>query len=99
MLEERAAMLGSKVSISEFRPDSRAEAGQLLVIPEPLAADAVCGEPDPANAASLLAGLRRAVERMSVRRFLGTRNRTAAEALDHRCRHFVLRVTPNTWPS
>lgn len=62
MLEDRAGMLGKTVSISEYRSDAAAAHGTLRVIPQPLAKRAVCGKPDPANAKSLLDGLRLAVE-------------------------------------
>lgn len=61
MLQERAARIGSKVRIREYRAGSRAAAGELLVIAQSLPKPQVCGQPDPANAASLLEGLRQAV--------------------------------------
>jgi len=62
MLAERANILGKSVSLKEYSSAAMAAAGQLLVIPQPLANDAVCGQLDPANAQSLLDGLDRAVD-------------------------------------
>ena len=62
MLAERAAAIGKKVTISEYRPGTEASSGELQVLPVPLAAPASPGELNPANAESLLQGLRRAVE-------------------------------------
>ena len=62
MLAERANILGKSVSLQEYSSTAMAAAGQLLVIPQPLANDAVCGQIDPANAQSLLDGLDRAVD-------------------------------------
>jgi 4-hydroxythreonine-4-phosphate dehydrogenase len=60
-LEKRAAMIGSPVRIREYSGGARANSGELLVIPQALPQALVCGRPDPANAAGLLDGLRRAV--------------------------------------
>ena len=57
VIESRASMLGVSAS-------------GLTVLSEPLANPAVCGTPDPANAESLLAGLKRAVEGCTVRQVL-----------------------------
>ena len=63
LLEARAAKLGWQVSIREFdSPEARAAPGELLVMPQALPNPAVCGTPDPANALSLLDGIKRAVE-------------------------------------
>ena len=62
MLAQRAAMLGKSVKINAYEPGSALEAGALTVIEVPLPNTAVCGQPDIANAQSLLDGLSRAVE-------------------------------------
>jgi 4-hydroxythreonine-4-phosphate dehydrogenase len=62
MLSDRAAALGVDVDITEYGPGATGKSGTLRVIPIPLDSSPVCGQPDPGNAASLLAGLRRAVE-------------------------------------
>lgn len=62
MLAGRAESLGRNISIHDYAEPGSAGAGQLRVLPVPLEAPAICGRPDPANAASLLAGLKRAVE-------------------------------------
>jgi len=55
-------MLGLPLSIVTYSAGVTAGRGELLVLPQPLKNPAVCGVPDPANAASLLAGLKRAVD-------------------------------------
>ena len=62
MLSERAASIGSSVELADYTPGSASEVGVLPVIAQPLAAKAVCGQPDPRNAQSLLDGLRRGVD-------------------------------------
>ena len=60
VLETRARKLGVDVTI--LSPDaSNASANYLRVLSEPIVNPSVCGMPDPANATSLLAGLKRAV--------------------------------------
>lgn len=61
MLAERAAAIGKTVKISEYVANAAASAGELLVLPVALEAPAVPGKLNPANAESLLKGLRRAV--------------------------------------
>ena len=68
VLERRAAQLGLAVTLEHFDPDSgtgsAATAGQrsvLRVLPQPMPNPLVCGTPDPANAAALLATLDRAM--------------------------------------
>jgi 4-hydroxythreonine-4-phosphate dehydrogenase len=62
MLEDRARLLGRQISLREYSPGANRVDGALCVLPVPLAHKAVCGRPDPANAQSLLDGLRRGVE-------------------------------------
>lgn len=62
MLAERATALGMTVTIQEYAADSDIRGTGLNVLPVPLANKAVCGSPDPANAQSLLDGLRRGVD-------------------------------------
>lgn len=62
MLAERAALLGRSVTIREYSSGHRGSDGELTVLPVPLSRNAVCGTLDPANAQSLLDGLRRGVE-------------------------------------
>ena len=62
MLAERAAAIGRTITLSEYVPGTTASAGELQVLPVPLATPANPGELNPANAESLLHGLRRAVE-------------------------------------
>ena len=59
-LEMRARQLGVKVDLELYGGGSTSRA-DISLLPIELAAPAVCGEPDPANAAALLQGLRRAV--------------------------------------
>lgn len=61
MLLDRAEKLGKSIRLREYVASSRRSTGELQVISQPLVNTAVCGRPDPANAESLLAGLRRAV--------------------------------------
>lgn len=65
-LSARASKLGRPTRIREFDVDkphrAQCRSGELLVLPQKLANATVCGAPDPANAESLLAGLRRAVD-------------------------------------
>jgi len=62
MLAERARLLNRPVSFKEYSSAATTAAGELLVLPQPLPNTAVCGQLDPANAQSLLAGLDRAVD-------------------------------------
>ncbi len=66
LLRSRAALIGLDVTITEVAPDGRvpesAAAGELLVVPLPFPAAAACGQPDTANAETLLDGLRHAVD-------------------------------------
>ena len=62
MLSQRAKMLGRSPGIHDYEPGSSLEAGALAVIDTPLTNAAICGQPDTANAQSLLDGLSRAVE-------------------------------------
>ncbi|MEX2496324.1 MAG: 4-hydroxythreonine-4-phosphate dehydrogenase PdxA [Woeseia sp.] len=64
LLEERARSLGWKVRLREFDSAQPASAGdgELLVMPQTLPNPRVCGQPDPVNSASLLEGIRRAVD-------------------------------------
>ncbi len=62
MLAGRAKLLAAPVSIREYVADARASFGELLVLPQPLAHEVVCGIPDTANAQYLLNGLKRAVD-------------------------------------
>ena len=65
LLRNRATQVGIDVTVTEIDPaDSgsrRAGSDELLVIAERFAQAPRCGSPDPANAAALLAGIRRAV--------------------------------------
>jgi 4-hydroxythreonine-4-phosphate dehydrogenase len=66
LLRSRAAQIGLDVEITEVAidggPARRAAVGELLVVPFPFPADAACGQPDTANAETLLDGLRHAVD-------------------------------------
>ena len=62
MLVERAAAIGKNVEISAYEPGSEVAEGTLQVLAIPLAEPATPGVLNPANADSLLQGLRRAVE-------------------------------------
>jgi 4-hydroxythreonine-4-phosphate dehydrogenase len=64
LLRERAAAIGLDITITEIASDAAAPraAGELLVVPFPFPAAVACGEPDPANAQTLLDGLRHAVD-------------------------------------
>ena len=62
MLADRATAIGRKINLSAYDPDSEAAAGSLQVLDIPLAEPATPGQLNPANAKSLLDGLRRAVE-------------------------------------
>jgi 4-hydroxythreonine-4-phosphate dehydrogenase len=62
MLAERAAALDLHIPIHEYSADRDIRGAGLNVLPVPLANKAVCGSPDPANAQSLLDGLRRGVD-------------------------------------
>lgn len=66
VLRARADMIGVDVKISEIAPDDpadrRRQGNELLVIPFRFPAAVECGRPDPANAATLLDGLRHAIQ-------------------------------------
>ena len=66
LLRTRAAQTGFDVTINEIAAESgvaaRAADGELLVVPFPFPAAAECARPDPANAQTLLDGLRHAVD-------------------------------------
>lgn len=61
MLRARAAAIGSSVTITDYTPDAPPACGELQVLPVALNTAATAGELNPANAASLLDGLRRGV--------------------------------------
>lgn len=69
-LEARARRLGVDVSILDAESGGSARNG-LRVIAEALPNASVCGTPDPANAQSLLSGLKRAVQACLDGRFSG----------------------------
>ena len=66
LLRSRAADIGLEVAIREVPPDgplpNSDSRGELRVVPFPFPAAVACGKPDAANAATLLAGLRHAVD-------------------------------------
>lgn len=66
VLRARADLTGVNVTISEVAPDMRGgrprQGNELLVVPFRFPAAAECGRPDPANAGTLLDGLRYAVQ-------------------------------------
>jgi 4-hydroxythreonine-4-phosphate dehydrogenase len=69
VLERRAAQLGLTVTLEHFDPDGeRDSAGPmgrgpvLRILPQPVPNPAVCGKPDPVNAAALLETLDRAMD-------------------------------------
>ena len=62
MLRARAALLGLSIPMHKYAAGKPLATVGLNVLPHPLARTAVCGKPDPANAKSLLSGLRRAVD-------------------------------------
>ncbi len=61
MLADRCRLLGLDVSIREYDAATSSDGNGLQVLPQPLARPAVCGNPDPRNARSLLDGIDRAV--------------------------------------
>jgi 4-hydroxythreonine-4-phosphate dehydrogenase len=72
LLAARAAALGLKLAISEWRDETPSvphRAGTLPVLPLPLAREAVAGRPDPANARYVLGLLDAAVARCLAGRF------------------------------
>jgi 4-hydroxythreonine-4-phosphate dehydrogenase len=75
VLHARARLIGVDVRINEVAPDAPGErpreANELLVAPFPCPAPTACGRPDPANARTLLDGLRYAVEGAVDGRFSG----------------------------
>jgi 4-hydroxythreonine-4-phosphate dehydrogenase len=65
LLRKRAATIGLDVTVTEIAADAaagNANVGELLVVPFPFPAATKCGQPDPANAQTLLDGLRHAVD-------------------------------------
>ena len=66
LLRQRADRIGLTVSVTEVSPDApggrRRGRDELLVVPFPFPSPATCGQPDNANAETLLHGLRFAVE-------------------------------------
>lgn len=75
VLRDRAKLIGVDVKISEVAPDAPGkrprEDSELLVVAYPCPSPVVCGRPDPANAGSLLEGLRYAVRGAVDGRFSG----------------------------
>jgi 4-hydroxythreonine-4-phosphate dehydrogenase len=75
LLRSRAKLLGSDVAIIEVDPDDaekmHARTGELLVIAERFPQEPVCGQLNPANAQSLLNGIRFAAEACLAGRFGG----------------------------
>jgi len=71
MLAERAEMLGLSVKFIAYDGRNAAQQGTLCVLNQPLASKAKCGALDTANAGSLLAGIRRAVDGCRNGEFLG----------------------------
>ena len=73
MLRGRAATTGMDIRITEVAPDDMppAHEGELRVISTPLATLPDCGRPQPANAETLLNGLRLAVDGCLDGRFAG----------------------------
>lgn len=75
VLRDRAKLIGVDVKISEVAPDAPGkrprEDNELLVVACPCPSPVVCGRPDPANAGSLLEGLRYAVRGAVDGRFSG----------------------------
>mgnify|MGYP001433166716 CR=1 FL=1 len=62
MLADRAEAIGRKIKLPAYDPDTEAAEGSLQVLDVPLVEPATPGSLNPANANSLLDGLRRAVE-------------------------------------
>ncbi len=66
VMQARAAMTGQDVFVREVRASDagRCDAadGELLVIHTPFPEPPICGQPNPANAATLLSGLRLAID-------------------------------------
>ncbi len=62
MLADRAVAIGRKINLSTYDPNTEAAEGSLQILDIPLAEPATPGNLNPANANSLLDGLRRAVE-------------------------------------
>ena len=58
LLNERAALLNKKIAFGEY--GAALTSGKPMLLPQPLAKPAICGKPDPANAQSILDGLKRA---------------------------------------
>jgi len=73
-LEARAARLGLDIDLNPVEPGTRLpphESGRLRVVPQSMPRPEVCGQPDPANARSLLDALRIAVEGCAEGRYAG----------------------------
>lgn len=62
LLEKRASQLGVSVELREYEDATSGEFDGLTVLPELLPNPAVCGDPDPSNAAPLLGALERAID-------------------------------------
>ena len=62
LLTERSRQLGKSITLRDYPREPWTTAGELRVLSQPLAKQAVCGKPDTANAQSLLVGLKRAVD-------------------------------------
>ncbi|MEQ8207259.1 MAG: 4-hydroxythreonine-4-phosphate dehydrogenase PdxA [Woeseia sp.] len=71
LLAERARMLQLPLNIVIAGESTNASHSSLTVLPQPLPNPAVCGIPDPANAQTLLNGLRTAVEGCQSGRYSG----------------------------
>jgi 4-hydroxythreonine-4-phosphate dehydrogenase len=75
LLQKRAETVNLSVGITEIDPgvpfDAHRGAGELLVVPFRFPSPVVCGSPDPGNAATLLDGLRYAVDGAVEGRFRG----------------------------
>ena len=75
LLRRRADRIGLSASVTEVPPDAqvgrRRGRDELLVIPFPFPSAVACGQPDAANAATLIDGLRFAVQGALDKRFRG----------------------------
>ena len=75
LLRSRAELLGIAVTVTEIataEPAGRCRSpGELLVVPFAFPVDAACGRPDSANAATLLNGLRHAIDGCLAGRYRG----------------------------
>lgn len=75
LMRRRADLVGLSVTITEIPAqapfDRQRNKGELLVVPFRFPSPVTCGQPDPGNAATLLEGLRFAVESALQRHFRG----------------------------